>query len=265
MNVAISQLVLPREWSLEETAQNVKEAGFDAIELILTADGELGIDRSAEELREAADLVRRAGVEPVSVCPALGEKRPSMTVADPEERAEAVEGWKRIIDAVAAMGIDTVLVVPGAVTEEVAYDEAYYRAQECLRKLAPYADAKGVNLAVEYVWNKMLLSPMEMRRFLDEIGHPRVGFYFDTGNMVIFGYPEQWARIVGPHIMKVHVKDFRRSDQSWPGLLEGDVNFEAVMRELRRIGYDDALISEVSPSAQPLEQQAEAIRKIMAL
>ena len=94
---------------------------------------------------------------------------------------------------------------------------------------------------------------------------PLIGFYFDSGNMVIQGYPEQWVNILGRHIKKVHLKDFRRSDHSWPPLTEGDVDFPAVMAELRNIGYDDALLSEVGAGTAPFEETAAAIRRIIEM
>jgi hexulose-6-phosphate isomerase len=103
---------------------------------------------------------------------------------------------------------------------------------------------------------------MEFARFCDECASPKIGLFFDTGNMVIFGYPEHWVRICGKHLMKVHFKDFKRPTE-WTALLEGDVDFPAVMTELQKIGYDGALLSEVAPSIAPLEDTANAIRKIM--
>ncbi len=265
MQVGISGLILPREWTLAELVQQVKAAGYEAVELVLRDEGEISLETDEQQLRKLADYAREEGLYLASVCPGLGDKRPDLTHPDPEVRKRSVDTFKRLIDAVAAMGIDTLLVVPGRVSEQVAYDEAYYRALQGLQELAPHAEAAGVNLAVEYVWNKMLLSPMEFAKFCDEVGSERVGFYFDTGNMVIHGYPEQWARICGRHIKKVHFKDFKRQGYEWTPLLQGDVDFPAVMKELRNIGYDDALISEVSPNIAPIEQTAQAIRQIMQM
>ncbi len=265
MKVGLSCIITPREWSLDETIRNALDAGYEALELVYRDGWEVTLDASEADLAAAAQRCRDAGLEPVSVCPQLGADAPNLTHPDPAVREKSIDTFKRIIDATAAMGIDTVLVVPGRVTEEVAYDEAYYRALAGMQALAPHAEAAGVNLAIEYVWNKFLLSPMEFARFCDEVGSDRVGFFFDTGNMVIFGYPEQWARICGRHLMKVHFKDFKRAGYQWTPLLEGDVDFPAVMRELRAIGYDDALLSEVSPSIAPLHETAKAIRKIMEM
>ncbi|MGD9519731.1 MAG: sugar phosphate isomerase/epimerase family protein [Armatimonadota bacterium] len=265
MQVGISCLVLPGDWSLADIVRETKAAGYEALELVLRDTGELSLETPEAELRRLSDYARGEGMYLASVCPGLREKRPNLTHPCPEIRAQSVDTFKRAIDAVVALGVDNLLVVPGGVTEEVAYDEAYYRALQGMQALAPHAEAAGVNLAIEYVWNKFLLSPMEFARFCDEVGSPRVGFFFDTGNMTIFGYAEQWARIVGRHLMKVHFKDFKRAGFEWKPLLEGDVNFPAVMAELRKLGYDDALISEVDPGTAPLGATAQAIRRIMEM
>lgn len=263
MKVGISCLVLPHEWSLAETVREAKKAGYDAMELVVRQHGELSLDSTEQELRQLVAMARDEGMYLCSVCP--GIPNPGLTAADAQARAASFDLFRRLIDIVSILEIDTMLVVPGAVTADVAYDEAYYRALEGLQQLAPHAEAAGVNLAVEYVWNKFLLSPLEMASFLDEVGSSNVGFFFDTGNMVIFGYPEQWARICSRHLMKVHVKDFARDGYRWTPLGEGDVNFPAVMTELRRIGYDDALISEVDMGTAPLAASAGAIRRIMEM
>jgi len=62
----------------------------------------------------------------------------------------------------------------------------------------------------------------------------------------------------------VHFKDFKRPS-TWTPLLEGDVDFPAVMAELRKIGYTDPVLSEVAPSIASLEDTAEAMRKILEM
>ncbi|MCX7599299.1 MAG: sugar phosphate isomerase/epimerase [Armatimonadetes bacterium] len=261
MKVGISCLVLPHDWSFAQAIREAKKAGYEAMEVVIREHGELSLDSTEQQLRQLAATAQQEEVYLCSACPSV--PNPGLTAADPQARSISFDLFRRLIDIVAGMEIDTMLVVPGSVTADVAYDEAYYRALEGLQRLAPHAEAAGVNLAVEYVWNKFLLSPLEMAAFLDEVGSSRVGFFFDTGNMVIFGYPEQWARICGRHLMKVHFKDFAREGYRWTPLGEGDVNFSAVMAELRRLGYDDALISEVDTATAPLAESAAAIRRIM--
>ena len=124
-----------------------------------------------------------------------------------------------------------------------------------------------MTIAVEFVWNGFLFSPVEMRRFMDEVGSDRVGFYFDPGNMAVFQFPQHWVRAIGDHLKMAHMKDWRGGAQNgdWTPLLEGEVDFAAVVRELRAIGYDGPMISETPPDMASLDATAEAIRRIIAL
>ena len=136
------------------------------------------------------------------------------------------------------------------------------------KSLAPFAEELGVTLGVENVWNKFLLSPLEMRDFLDKIGSPRVKSYFDVGNVVATGYPEQWIRILGERIARVHFKDFQRDVATLDGfcdLLEGDADYAAVMRELRAVGYDGPVAAEFFDVEDDLPKIAAAMDRILAL
>jgi hexulose-6-phosphate isomerase len=175
-----------------------------------------------------------------------------------------MDSVKKQIDCAAALGADTILVVPGWVGAPFAqgvvrYDRAYENAQRALSALAPLARAAGVAIAVENVWNKFLLAPLEMRRFLDEIGSPAVGAYFDVGNIVYIGYPDQWIEILGPRIKKVHFCDYR-ADQAGLGafvdLLAGDVDYRAVMGALGSVGYDDYVTVEFLPNYRAFPYQS---------
>ncbi|MGD9497743.1 MAG: sugar phosphate isomerase/epimerase family protein [Armatimonadota bacterium] len=265
MKVGLSGIITPSEWSYQETLQRAREAGYEAFELTFREDRDTAIGTMTDA--KIAEMVRMAedmGIE-LAAAVGSGDPRPDIMTCDQARRRESVDEIKRILEVVSKFGIDTWLLVPGRVSEECHYDDAYYNAREALLDLAPFAEQIDVNIAIEYVWNRFLLSPMEFARFLGEIGSSHVGLYFDTGNMVIQGYPEQWVKIVGRGVKKVHVKDFKRDGYQWTPLLEGDVNFPQVMAELRKIDYDDALISEVSPRIESLEATAEKIRRIMAM
>lgn len=263
MKVGISCIITPQEWSLRETFEKCKAAGYEAIELTLRDGSELDWDTPSHKLAAIVRMAQDYNIELDSLCP-QSSKRIDVMAPDPTIRAEGKERCKRLLEIAKELGIDGVLVVPGAVTPEVHYDDAYARAVEAFCELAPFAEDIGVTIAIEYVWNKFLLSPLEWWQFLSEIGSERVGLFFDTGNMVIFGYPEQWVKIVGKGVKKVHFKDFKRPNE-WTPLLKGDVDFPAVMRELRAIGFDGACLSEVAPSIAPIEETAAAIRQILMM
>lgn len=133
----------------------------------------------------------------------------------------------------------------------VPYDIAYDRAQEAVSQLARTAAEHKVNIGLENVWNKFLLSPLEMRNFIDEIGSPWVGSYFDVGNTLANGYPQHWISILGKRIKKVHFKDYRRQAGGLHGfvdLLAGDVDYPVVVKALEAVGYDDYVIAEMIPA-----------------
>jgi len=265
MKVGLSCIITPREWSFDEILSNAAQAGYEAVELVITDEGEITLDTPAAELGKLAARAADAGIELSSICPSFRNSVKDIMTNDDQVRAESIDNIRKALDVAKALQIDTMLLTLGALTPDLYYNEAYANSLQAMQKLAPYAEQLDVNLAIEYVWNKFLLSPMEFARFCDECASPKIGLFFDTGNMVVFGYPEHWIRICGKHLMKVHFKDFKRQGYAWPPLLEGDVDFPVVMAELRKIGYDDALLSEVSPSIAPIEETAQAIRKIMQM
>lgn len=263
MQVGISQLILPNV-PMAEFIQQSASAGYEVVELCLRREGDLTPTMEEQELREVAAQIRAAGLEPVS----MTHSHITGNVLDSgESQQTAIEETCRGLKVAATMGIGCTLHTLGRMNPELYYDKAYENAITSLREIARTAEAVGVTLAVEFVWNGFLFSPLEMRRFLDEIGSDRIGFYFDPGNMAVFHYPHHWVRIVGPHIKMVHLKDWKGSalDGGWPALLEGDVDYAAMNRELRAIGYDGPMISEVPPSDAPLAKTAEAIRKIITM
>ena len=154
------------------------------------------------------------------------------------------------------MGVDAILVVPGCVNArfidgcaEMPYDVVYDRALEAMQELKKDAEEAGVVIALENVWNKFLLSPLEMRDFIDKIGSDYVKVYYDVGNTQFIGFPEHWIKILGNRIARIHMKDFKESIGNLDGfceLLEGNVNFPAVMNALREVGYDGYLTAEIN-------------------
>ena len=231
----------PPDMPLAERFALAQEAGFDGVEVV--ANEELvGSDARVDEIAELATRY-------VPVCGVMGGFSLRMGAPDQAERDRAIADVKQAIRATRRMGADTLLVIPARVNEQVSYEQAWVRGQAGLRAVLRVAEEHGVGLAIENVWNKFLLSPLEMRRFVDELGHPLARAYFDVGNVLLFGYPEQWIDVLGERIRRVHFKDFRRKVGTIDGfvqLLEGDVDWPAVMAALRRVGYDGWVTSEVS-------------------
>ena len=152
---------------------------------------------------------------------------------------------KDSIDQAKYYGGTSVLVVAGRVDQNNPYDVVYKQQQAKLRKHLPFAEKQGIKLLVENVWNNFLLSPLEMARFIDELESPAAGVYFDVGNVVRFGWPDQWIRILGPRIVKLDIKEYSRAKQKdeglWKGfqveITEGDCNWPEVRQALKDIGY----------------------------
>jgi hexulose-6-phosphate isomerase len=146
-----------------------------------------------------------------------------------------------------------VLLVPAVVSKDVSYDDAYVRSQAEIRKVLPLAEELGIKIGLENVWNQFLLSPLETARYIDELDSPMVGAYFDVGNVVTYGWPEQWIRILGPRIIKLDIKEFSRKRRDEEGLGkgfgvkigDGDCDWPAVMTALADIDYHGWATAEV--------------------
>jgi L-ribulose-5-phosphate 3-epimerase len=220
--------------TIMEKFQAAKEAGFDGVEVMSH------LDRKEVLAARAA-----TGLIIPSVCDELHWKY-SISDPDPKVREAGVEALKVSLEDAAAYGADTVLFVPGRVSETVSYDECWNRTLEEVKKVVPLAEKLKVKIALENVWNNFLISPMEAASFVDLFKSQYVGFYFDCGNILVYGWPEQWIRILGKRLAKVHIKEFSRkiADKQGKGagfgvkLMEGDVNWSAVMKALDDIGYN---------------------------
>ncbi len=256
MKKAISIWSFPFDWPLDRKLAVAREAGFAGFEIDLTESGPVGMTTSAEDLRAVRRAVESAGLQLSGLATGMywGANAASADAAV-RQRAEAI--LRRQIECAQHLGIDAILVVPGAVgvdfvpgAEVVPYETAYRRANEFIKAALPAAQKAGVTLCVENVWNKFLLSPIEMRWFLDELRHESVGSYFDVGNALLVGYPEDWIGTLGKRIRRVHFKDFRRNVGTIDGfcdLLSGDVNWPAVMQALRKTGYNGWVAGEMIP------------------
>lgn len=238
-----------------------KRFGYDGIELSFDESSPISPQSAETDLMEIRKAAESHGLSLYSLASGLYWST-SLTAEDPAERERAEQLVRKQLDAAAALGCDTILILPGMVSglgaadPVVPYEIVYERAQAALLRLAEYAEKKRVTIGIENVWNKFLLSPMEMRDFIDRIGSQRVAAYFDVGNVVRDGYPEQWIRILGHRIAKVHFKDYKRAIGTISGfveLLAGDVDFAAVMRALREVGYDGWVTAEVFPSNSDFE------------
>ena len=168
----------------------------------------------------------------------------SLSDPDPAVRAKSLESVEASIETAVALGADTVLIVPAVVKPDVTYEEAWERSAESIRKILPKAEDRGVVLAVENVWNKFLLSPIEFADYVDEFDSEFVAAYFDVGNIAAYGYPQHWIRTLGDRIAGVHVKGFDANAHQFVQLCTGTIDWPAVMAAFRDVGYDGYLTAE---------------------
>lgn len=235
----------PTRKSDREKLELAKEAGLDGVELHQYD--------SIPEAEKVAEIVRDLGLEVHSVMGGTHWKLP-LSSTDEQVRCQAVEGIAAGLRQAEAVGAGTLLVVPGVVTEDVSYAAAWEISRHSLEELLPIAEETGVVMALENVWNKFLLSPLETRDFIDQFGSPLVQAYFDVGNILLYGYPHHWIEVLGARIKKVHIKDFDPGTRNFVGLLQGGVDYPRVINALRGVGYDGYLTAELSPYKQFPEQ-----------
>ncbi|MFD0960540.1 sugar phosphate isomerase/epimerase family protein [Paenibacillus chungangensis] len=250
--------------TIQQCIELAEKAGFEGIELSLNASGELGLDATDKEINAVRAMIDESGIALTSLATGLYWDYP-MTSDDATTRAKAVDVCKKQIEVAQGLGVDAILVIPGAVGVDfipgaavIDYERAYDRALEAIGSLVPHAESAGVSIAIENVWNKFLLSPLEMRSFIDAHQSDRVGAYFDVGNVLYSGYPEHWVRILGERIKRVHFKDYRREAGGLHGfvdLLAGDVDYPAVVAALKEIGYDNYVTAEMIPSYKTYTDQ----------
>jgi len=275
MKIGISVWAFPSDWSLRKIFTTASEAGFDGVEVALAESGEINLKSTMEDMQNVRNLANELEIELYSVASGLYWSY-SLTSNDEDIRNKAKSIVEKQLEIASWLSCDTILVVPGSVgvdfipnSEVVEYDIAYDRALNSINELKSYAEKLGVVIGIENVWNKFLLSPLEMRDFIDKIDSKFVGAYFDVGNVIYSGYPEHWIKILGNRIKKVHFKDYRKSVGGIDGfvdMLSGDVNYPAVILELDKIGYTGWVTAEVGIykdyPLQSVQNTANSMRRI---
>jgi len=229
--------------SVAEKFRIIRDAGFDGVEL--NRPDAIPLD----EVLRARDAT---GLEIADIICTTHWGKP-LSAADPAAREQGFNGLKLALSEAGELGCPHVLLVPGVVKKDVTYDDCWNRSVEQIKRAVPFAEQAKTKIAIENVWNQFIMSPLEAVRFLDEIGSPSVGWHFDIGNVVTYGWPEQWVRILGPRILNLHLKEYSRKQRDTAGpyagfkveLGEGDVGWPDVMKALDEIGYAGYGIAEV--------------------
>lgn len=249
--------------TLIEKYKAAKEAGYEGVE-----------PAGGMNQQEVLDALGQSGLQAASVCCHTHWKQ-TLTHPDEKTREEGLQGVLQTLRDAKAYGADSILVVPGVVNEEVPYDVAWERSITQLKKAVPLARELGVKISIENVWNNFILSPIEAVKFLDEIGDPVVGWHFDIGNVLRYGWPEHWIPVLGKRINRIHVKEYStkkmKDEGVWKGfdcdLTEGDNNWAAIMKALDSVGYTGWAISEQRGGINPggLKTLTERMDKIFAM
>ena len=244
--------------SLNDSFALAKKAGFEGVEVALDEkDGEITLNSTEKDLLEIKKQAENNGIELYSVASGLYW---SYFLNDDDEkvRIKARDIVKKQLECASVLGCESILVIPGCVNAEFAapgkivdYETSYYRSLESVKLVKEYAAQYKVEIGLENVWNKFLLSPLEMRSFIDAVDSEWVGSYLDIGNTLAFGYPEHWISTLNKRIKKVHFKDYRTEAGGLHGfvdLLAGDVNYPAVVETLGKVGYDGWVTAEMIPN-----------------
>jgi hexulose-6-phosphate isomerase len=238
-----------------EKFQAVKAAGFEGIEPM-----------SHMTQSEVLEAFAATGLKPASCCCSTHWEKP-LSDADPAVRKAGLDGLLQALRDAKAYGASSVLLVPAVVNKKTSPDDAWKRSQAEIRKAIPVAQGLGVKIAIENVWNQFILTPLEAARYVDELESPSVGWHFDVGNSVTYGFPEQWVRILNRRIVKLHIKEYSRAKRDKQGpsagfnvpFLQGDDDWPAVMAAIDEVGYTGWGIAE-----QPGGDTPEGLKTLTA-
>lgn len=231
MKIGFSLIV--EEGKVEDLLRAVKEAGFQGVEPTFHPQGIPSPECAEREAKMLREMAEGLGLEVPSM-----RGGPLFWDAFPFQVERTLDLTRKALEAVKAMGGDTLLVVPGRWKEGISYVELYEKGVEVAKEMGKIAEEIGVRIGFENVENKFLLSPREWHEFLDDVDSPWVGMYFDVGNVIYtgLGHPQDWLRDLGGRICRLHFKDAREKEVL--PLTEGEVDWEAVMEAIRAVGYD---------------------------
>jgi L-ribulose-5-phosphate 3-epimerase len=250
--------MLPKDMSILDRFQLAKDVGFEEIECHTETD-----PKRAEEFKAASE---KTGVPIHSVMNSAHWQFP-LSSSDPQVVEKSMEGMRTSLRNAKLWGAQTVLLVPAVVNPQTQYKDAWTRSQAKIRELLPMAEESKVIIAVEEVWNKFLLSPLEMARYVDDFKSPWVRAYFDVGNVVLYGYPQDWIRTLRKRIVKLHIKDFsfrrdpnvKKNVADWVNLRDGDIDWKEIHAALREIGYSGTASVELSGGGK--EYLADVVKR----
>lgn len=252
MKKSLNAWSIPAKYSFEEAFKFVSEAGFDGIELNLdredSSSHSLTMQSSNSILREIRELSGKYGLAVSSISSSLY----GSSLGDPDKsaRERGKDILKKQLLYASELNSDGILVVPGADFEQVSLPQAYENASDAIGGLKKDIEASKVKVGLENVWNAFFTSPFDMCNFIDNLDSEYIGAYFDVGNVTAFSHPHHWIEVLGRRIVKVHIKDFKRtsginSGGAFVNLLEGSIDWKKVIKALKKAGYDGFVTAEL--------------------
>ena len=231
---AVQIYMLPKELSYADRFKLAGDVGFEGVEGQTMEDPKV-----AEEIKKASEDAK----VPIHSVMNMAHWDNPLSSNDPAVVKKSLDGMRTSLHNAKLWGAETVLLVPAVVNPETSYQDAWTRSQKNIRTLIPLAEELKVIMAIEEVWNKFLLSPLEMAKYVDEFKSPWIKQYFDVGNVVLYGYPQDWIHTIGKRIAKVHLKDFKMGKGWSPvtaqfvNLGDGDIDWAAVRKAFADVGY----------------------------
>jgi len=230
--------MLPAKLSTADRFKLARDVGFEVAQVPTEPD-----ERKAEEIKKAAEAANMR----IDSVMNMDHWRYPLSSSDRAVVEKSLAGMRTSLHNAKLWGSDAVLLVPAVVNPQTSYHDAWTRSQEEIRRLIPLAEELKVVIAIEEVWNKFLLSPLEMAKYIDEFQSPWIKAWFDVGNVLLYGYPQDWIHTLGKSIVKVHIKDFKRKEDgyAWVNLGDGDVDWQAVRQAFADIGYSGSAVTEL--------------------
>ncbi len=248
--------MLPKEMSYLDRFKLAVDVGFEGIEAQTITD-----PKEADQIKDASV---KAGI-PIHSVMNMDHWRYPLSDADPQVVEKSLKGMETSFRNARLWGAGTVLLVPAVVNPQTTIPVAWKRSQAQIRKLIPMAKEMGVVIAIEEVWNKFLLTPYDHARYVDEFKSPWVKAYFDVGNIVMYGFPQEWIRVLGKRIVRFHLKDFKTDTRQFVALREGSIDWKEVRKAIEEIGYSGYLTVELSSGDQTyLREVSRRVDQIFA-
>ena len=236
-------------WSTDVTASEydavfamLKDAGFEGVEIPI-------FDREVDKYAELGARLDALSLERIAVSARGPDDDPTAP-----DTAPAIAATKANLDSAAALGATLICGPLGAplgvfsgappTAEEKARSVAY------LREVAPYAEERGVTIALEYLNRfEMYLTntAADLAALVREVDHPRVRMMYDTFHAHIEEKdPRTALRDCADVLVHVHVSE---NDRSTPGA--GQVAWDETFAGLDEIGYDGWIVIEAFGDALP--------------